>query len=289
MSSTKVQETDVLVVGAGFGGCYMLHLLRRNGFSVKVLEAGSTLGGVWCWNRYPGARVDCEMPYYGFSDPEIWSTWSWTERFPSHYQLRAYFEHVANTWDLWKDIELRTRVTEARWVGNRWHVKTEGGDEYVAKWLIAATGTSARPHTPQWKGMENFKGAMHHSALWPEEEVPLAGKRVAVIGAGSTGVQVVQEASKVASHLTQFIKSPNYALPMRQRQITVEEIYSQKALIPHVFKACRGTRTGLPIVNQGRKVFDDDDKKRHAVWDEQWKQGGFHWYLMLDVDELHPY
>ena len=217
------------------------------------------------------------MPYYGYSDPAIWETFYWTERYPSDTELRSYFHHAADVWDLWKDVSFRTRVVEARFSDGGWDVKTDNGDLYRCKWLIAATGTSAKPHVPQFDGMEKFKGAIHHSSLWPEEPVEMAGKRVAIIGAGSTGVQVVQEAAKVASSVTQFIRTPNYALPMRQRKITEDEIYANKALIPHVFKACRKTRTGLPIENCGRKVFDDPPDQRRALWEEQWKRGGFHW------------
>ncbi|KAF2486985.1 hypothetical protein BDY17DRAFT_288105 [Neohortaea acidophila] len=277
MGSVGEKKVDVLVVGAGFGGCYLLHILRKHGLSVQLLEAGTTVGGVWAWNRYPGARVDCEMPYYGFSDPDVWSTFTWTERYPCDTELRKYFQHVVKVWDLEKDIHLRTRVVEANYSNGGWRVKTDAGDHWSCKWLIAATGTSAKPHIPHWKGMEKFKGVIHHSSLWPEQPVDMAGKRVAVIGCGSTGVQVMQEAPKVAKAVTQFIKTPNLAVPMRQRQISEEEIYSNKCLYPHIFRACRGTRTGLPIENLGRKVFDDDDTTRRAIWDERWKRGGFNW------------
>jgi len=180
-------------------------------------------------------------------------------------------------WDLAEDIQLRTRVTEARYDKGYWTVKTTTGDTWTTKWLIAATGTSAKPHMPKWKGMDKFEGILHHSSLWPEEPVDMTGKRVAVIGAGSTGVQVMQEAPKVAQSVTQFIKSPNLAIPMRQRKISEEEIYANKCLYPHIFKACRGTRTGLPIENLGRKVFDDDHDTRQAIWEERWKRGGFNW------------
>lgn len=204
---------------------------------------------------------------------------TWTERYPSHVELRQYFRHVAEVWDLDKDIELRTRVTEARYESGRWHVKTTAGDTWSCKWLIAATGTSAKPHVPKWKGMEKFRGIIHHSAMWPQEGVDMKGKRVAVIGAGASGIQVMQEAPKVASAVTQFIKTPNLCVPMKQRQISEEEIYANKAIYPHVFKACKGTRTGLPIENTGRRVFDDDEKTRRAVWEERWKRGGFNWLV----------
>ena len=217
------------------------------------------------------------MPYYGYSDPAIWNTWTWKERYPGDSELRAYFRHVDKVWDLSKDISLRTRVTEAKWEDGKWSVKTADGDTYRAKWFVAATGTSFKQYIPTFKGIRDFRGVMQHSSLWPEEPVDMKGKRVDVIGAGSTGVQVVQEAAKVASNLTQFIKSPNLALPMRQRKMTPEEIYAYKAVVPHVFKACRKTRTGLPIENSGKRVFDVSAEERQALWEEQWKRGGFDW------------
>jgi cation diffusion facilitator CzcD-associated flavoprotein CzcO len=272
-------ELDVLVIGAGFGGCYMLHLLRKNGYKTKVVEAAKSPGGVWAWNRYPGARVDCEFPYYGFSDPDIWNTFEWTERYPDHSQLRRYFEHVADVWDLRRDMELETTVKSCEYregASPHWIVKTSKGSEYKCKWLVSATGTSFKQYMPEWKGRESFEGVLHHSSLWPHN-VDLAGKRVAVIGAGSTGVQIVQEASKVAASVTQFIRTPNIALPMRQRQITTDEIYTLKPCMPHVFKALRHTSAGQHFDGQELNTFDVDEKERLAFWDEQWKRGGFHW------------
>ncbi|EME43731.1 hypothetical protein DOTSEDRAFT_23863 [Dothistroma septosporum NZE10] len=282
--SMNEQDVDVIVIGAGFGGCYLLHKLRASGFSVKVLEAGSTLGGVWCWNRYPGARVDCEFPYYGFSDPAVWSTFEWTERFPSDKELRAYFEHVAEVWDLHRDIQLETRVVEARYQEhqNQWHLRTAASSKtWKCRWLIAATGTSFKQHIPEWRGRENFEGILHHSALWPEN-IEIEGKKVAVIGAGSTGVQIVQEASKVSQSVTQFIRSPNFALPMRQRKISEEERYSYLPQMPHVFRACRSTRSGLPTQTSDRKVFDDSAETRESRLEHNWKRGGFNWYVNPD-------
>lgn len=166
------------------------------------------LGGVWCWNVsdyvlplrtwmntddykcYPGARVDCEFPYYGYSDPNIWSTFTWTERYPSYKEIRRYFEHVDKVWDLSKDISLNTRVVEARFRDNGWDITTSAGDTHRSRWFIAATGTSARPYVPEFDGMGKFKGEVHHSSLWPDEPVDMKEKRVAVVGAGATGIQV---------------------------------------------------------------------------------------------------
>jgi cation diffusion facilitator CzcD-associated flavoprotein CzcO len=143
-------ELDVLVIGAGFGGCYMLHLLRKKGYKSKVVDAAKTPGGVWAWNRYSGARVDCEFPYYGYSDPEIWNTFEWTERYPDHSQLRRYFEHDADVWDLRRDMVLEITVKSCEYqegahgsaTSPHWIVKTSTGSEYKCKWLVSATGTS---------------------------------------------------------------------------------------------------------------------------------------------------
>lgn len=157
------QDLDALVVGAGFSGCYQLKVLRDSGFSVKLVEAGSNYGGVWHWNRYPGARVDSDGKYYQFSDPQIWKTWDWKQRFPGSEELRAYFKHVADVWDLRRDTEFGCFVKEAKWDDreHRWIVRTksEGGWKvWGVKWLLIHTGFAARRHFPDWKGIDSFKG-----------------------------------------------------------------------------------------------------------------------------------
>ena len=231
-----------------------MNLLRKNGFKTKILEAADKLGGVWAWNRYPGARVDCEVPYYGFSDPEIWSTWLWDERFPSDDRLREYFRHVDDVWKLSKDVFYNTRVTTASFQDGedpRWVIQTADGEMHRCKWLIAATGTSFKQYIPTWEGLDKYKGIIGHSSLWPEG-IDMKGKRVAVIGAGSTGVQVVQEGAKVASHLVQFIRTPNLAIPMCQRKISEEEIMANRQQFPIVFDACRKHVAGLPLMGTGK-------------------------------------
>ncbi|USW56787.1 Putative flavin monooxygenase, FAD/NAD(P)-binding domain superfamily [Septoria linicola] len=285
--STNTIEKDVIVIGGGFGGCYLLKLLREKGFSTTLIEAADRLGGVWAWSQYPGARVDCELPWYGFSDPAIWSTWMWTERYPSYIELRSYFDHVANVWDLHKDVLLNTRVVETKWQEDEqvWLTKTEDGQKYRSRWVIAATGTSFKQHIPEFPGKDKFRGEVHHSAVWPDS-LPLNGKKVAVIGAGSSGLQVVQESAKVCTELTQFIRTPNLAVPMRQRKITPEEILAHKCQFEHVFKACRTTRSGLPVVGTGRRTFDDSPEERKRLLEEQWTRGGFNWSVGCYADTL---
>jgi cation diffusion facilitator CzcD-associated flavoprotein CzcO len=287
--STSRFELDCLIIGAGFGGCYQLKLLRDAGFKTKTVDAASSIGGVWAWNKYPGARVDVEMPYYGYSDPAIWTNWNWTERYPGQVELSKYFEHVAKVWDLNKDVELGVRVVSATCVQDggqtRWEVVTQQGDTYVAKFLICGTGTSFKQHIPEWEGLKIFKGEIYHSSLWPDG-VDIDNKRIAVIGAGSTGVQVVQEAAKVSSKVTHFIRSPNIALPMRQRQVSREELYAYKPAFQHVLAACRTTPSGLPTTNTGIKTFDISEAERRALWDELWERGGFNWSIGGLADTL---
>lgn len=276
-SASNIVERDAVVIGGGFGGCYLLHLLRKNGYSAILLEAAPRLGGVWATSCYPGARVDCELPYYGFSDPAIWSTWNWTERFPSYKELRSYFAHVDKVWGLSQDVLCNTRVNHVEWEdsSNTWLISTVDGQKFRSTWALAATGTSFKPNIPELKGMDRFKGHIHHSAAWPEETVNLSAKKVAIIGAGSTGIQVMQESAKVASHVVQYIRTPNFAVPMRQRKISEEEIYHSKPHIPHVFSACKQSPSGLPLSRSTRKTFEDSDEERLEVWEENWKRGGF--------------
>lgn len=276
-------DLDCLIIGTGFGGCYQLHVLRKAGFTVKAVDAASQIGGVWAWNRYPGARVDVEMPYYGFSDPEIWSTWTWRERFPSGDELLQYFQHVDKVWDLSKDIDLGVTIVSATFEADngsgqpRWVCKTANGGTYTSKYLVCGTGTSFKPYIPKFEGLETYKGVAHHPAAWPAN-LDLKGKRVAVIGAGASAVQVVQEAAKVAAKVTEFIKTPNLAVPMRQRKVSHDEILAYKNVFPHGFDACRASRAGLPGPRATKKTFDVSDEERQAIWEETWARGGFNWY-----------
>jgi len=153
-------ELDALIVGAGFGGVYQLKILRDAGYKVKLVEHGADYGGVWFWNRYPGARVDSEIPHYEFSDPDLWEDWTWKQRFPGSEELRAYFAYVAKKWDLRKDTQFNTFVSSATWNDDqgRWMVNSKAGDMYKAKYLLLNTGFAAKRYIPDWKGIDSFKG-----------------------------------------------------------------------------------------------------------------------------------
>ncbi|MGK0227041.1 MAG: cation diffusion facilitator CzcD-associated flavoprotein CzcO, partial [Thermoproteota archaeon] len=196
MSTERTQDFEIVIVGAGFNGLYQLKRLRDAGWSVRLVEAGSGLGGVWHHNRYPGARVDCHVPNYEYSMPEIWQGWNWAERFPGREELVAYFDHVDSVWDLSPDIDLNTRVSSAHFDDeqHRWKLTTDDARSYSCQWLIMCTGFGSAPYVPDLPGLKDYSGAVHHTARWPLDGLDLEGKRVGIIGTGASGVQVAQEA-----------------------------------------------------------------------------------------------
>lgn len=213
---------EIVIIGAGFSGIYALHKLKDAGFDVHLFEAGTAVGGIWHWNCYPGARVDTAVPTYQLTSDETWEDLSWTERFPSFSELRTYFQHLVKVWHLEDAITFRTRLRSMQWdqAASEWYLRmsrTDGGketEELVARHVILCTGFGSKPYIPPLPGREKFKGEFYHTGLWPQDGVPIKGKRVAVIGTGASGVQLIQETSKTAKHLTVFQRTPNMALPM---------------------------------------------------------------------------
>src|SRR3712207_6254987 len=222
----RVTDFDAIIVGAGFSGLYALHKLRDEiGLSARVLEAGDGVGGTWYWNRYPGARSDSSSWIYCYSfDEELRREWQWSERYPQQPEMLSYLEHVAERFDLNRDIQLGTRVTEAAFdeETNRWEVRTDTGDVVSARFVIAALGALSAANVPDIPGLENFTGDWYHTAEWPHEGVDFTGKRVGAIGTGATGIQVAQEIAEQADHLTVFQRTPNYALPLGNHPLDPE-------------------------------------------------------------------
>ncbi|KAH8896923.1 cyclopentanone monooxygenase [Thozetella sp. PMI_491] len=272
----EVKELDVLIIGAGFGGCYSLHKLRQLGFTVHVFEAGSYLGGVWHWNNYPGARVDSEIPYYQFSVPQVWRKWNWTERFPSGDELKAYFAHVDQTLDLSKDITYSANVIDARYNEStaKWTVTTENGRTAVCTYLVCATGSCFKPHYPAFKDLDAFQGQLIHSTRWPKV-ANTEDKRVAIVGSGATAIQCTQEIAKVAKHLTVYIRTASISLPMCQRPLTELEQRIDKSTYQRTFDYCRKTKSGLGYDVRPGSVFELNDQEREELWEELWARGGF--------------
>jgi len=237
----NVEEFDVVIVGAGFNGLYQLYHLRQQGFSVRLIDAGADVGGTWYWNCYPGARVDSHVPNYEYSFEELWRDWNWTERFPSWDELRRYFQYVDGKLNLSQDIQFLRRVTSAQFDPglDQWHIQTDQCTDYRARYFILCTGFAAKAYVPDIEGIDQFKGECHHTALWPQDGLGFTGKRVGVIGTGASGVQVVQEASKDASHLTVFQRTPILALPMRQTKLDEATQGEMKKDYPENFRKRR--------------------------------------------------
>jgi cation diffusion facilitator CzcD-associated flavoprotein CzcO len=273
-------ETAVgaVVIGAGFGGLRMLRELRTLNIDAVVLERGSDVGGTWFWNRYPGARTDTESwAYcYSFSD-ELQQEWNWLERYPSQPEVLAYLRHVTDRFNLRRDIRFGTQVRSSIYdeSSNQWVVETDTGERLLCRYLIFATGPLSKPIAPSFPGLETFAGEWYLTARWPEQPVSFAGKRVAVIGTGSTGIQVVPEVAKQAAHVMVFQRTPNYAIPGRNRALTDEERRGIKDRYPEFWALTQRQASGFPI-RETRKTFAelDMDEQRDALA-RAFERGGF--------------
>jgi len=214
----EAPQYDAIVIGAGFAGLYQLHVLREMGLSATLLEAGSNVGGTWYWNRYPGARTDSPSNVYQFlfSD-DLVNEWQWSERFPSQPETERYLRWVADRLDLRRDIQFKQRVTKAIWSAEdaSWVIDTEDGSQLSARFVVSCMGPLSKPVIPEFKGQDTFAGTIVHTSRWPKEDIPLAGKRVAVIGTGATGIQVVQTIASEVAELSVFQRTANYTIPMK--------------------------------------------------------------------------
>jgi cation diffusion facilitator CzcD-associated flavoprotein CzcO len=246
-------DFDVVVVGAGFAGLYQLRHLRALGLRVVLLEAGTGLGGIWHWNCYPGARVDSHVPLYEFSDEAVWKDWYWDERFPDWRALRRYFEHVDGVWDLQRDIRFATRLDAAQWREDTrtWALTTDHGDTVTTRFVVLCTGFAAKPYIPDLPGLDTFAGPSPHTAQWPQDGLDMTNLRVGVIGTGASGVQVTQEAAKVASHVTVFQRTPILALAMQQRRLTRAEQDAAKVHYPARYRKRTESQSGFDYDSAG--------------------------------------
>ncbi|UOT05758.1 NAD(P)/FAD-dependent oxidoreductase [Rhodococcus opacus] len=278
-------DFDAIVVGAGFAGLYALHKLRdQMGLRVRVFEAGDGIGGTWYWNRYPGARCDIESLHYSYSysfSPELQQDWEWSEKYASQPEILAYLSHVADRFHLREDIAFGTRVTSAVWDEEHahWQVGTQHGASVTARYLISAAGNLSVPKTPEFDGIDSFAGEVYLTGTWPHEGVDFTGKKVAIIGTGSSGVQAITEIAKHASHLTVFQRTPNYATPLQNEPSDPNRVAAIKANYPSVREASRNTRVGIPYDKVLPSALAVTPEERRRVFDECWDEGGFRFFL----------
>ena len=271
-------EFDAIIVGAGVGGLYALHRLRALGLNVRVFEAGSDVGGTWYWNRYPGCRCDVEsMEYsYSFSD-ELQQEWQWPERYGTQPEILRYINHVADRFELRRDIQFDTRVLAARFdeATNRWTLETDGNGVFSAPFCIMATGNLSTPRVPDFPGLESFKGKSYHTGLWPHEGVDFTGLRVGVIGTGSSGVQSIPLIAKQAKHLHVFQRTANFTLPARNGPLDPDVERRHKAEYPERRRAAWDTPFGIaghpPPV---KSALEASEEERNAAYEAKWAAGG---------------
>ena len=285
---TADPELDAVVIGAGFSGLRMLIELRRLGLSAKVIDAGSDVGGTWCWNRYPGARTDSESWQYAYSfSRELQDEWRWTERYPSQPEVQGYLRHVADRFDLRRDLVLRTRVTAARYdeATATWTVTTDHDGTYSCRYLIGATGVLSEPYVPDLPGLDSFAGQWYLTANWPEHHVDFAGKRVAVVGTGASGVQIAPIIAHTAEHLSVFQRTPNFVMPGRNYTLSSAQRQAIRRDYDRIWESTRNHVFGFDMAPAGRVAGDLSADEQRRFLERAWETGGF--YFVFDAfDDL---
>jgi cyclohexanone monooxygenase len=287
-TSATVEQFDAIVIGAGFAGLRMLYELRELGLSVRVIETAADVGGTWYWNQYPDARTDSESWVYAFSfSRELQDEWDWTERFPSQPETHAYLRHVADRFDLRRDIELNTTVQAAAYDEDThsWNVTTDRGSAYRCTYLVPAVGLLSAPYQPDFPGHEKFAGDSYLTGRWPRDPVIFEGKRVAIIGTGSTGVQIIPVVAKTAKHLTVFQRTPNYVLPARNYAITEFERSEVRSKYDQVWEQAKDHFFGMAMKPPGRKAVELSPEERERVLEAGWEAGGFR-FIFETFDDL---
>ena len=271
-------DYDAIVIGAGVAGIYQLYKLRNLGMSVRVFEAGTGVGGTWYWNRYPGARFDSESYSYGYSfSQELLDEWDWSEHFASQPEILTYLQHVVAKFDLIKDIQFSSDVQSAIYsdATRSWEIQLQDGSRFTSRFLITGIGLLSQPTLPRISGIDTFKGQSFHTSRWPHEPVTYAGKRVAVIGTGATGVQTIQEVCKDVGHLTVFQRRPNWCAPLHNAKIGPHEMNDIRASYTEIFETCNQTAAGFLHTADERSTFEVAEKDRYEFWENLYASKGF--------------
>ena len=286
----RPRRLDVAIVGGGLAGLYAIHRLRKMGLSVRAYEQGSGIGGTWFWNRYPGARCDVESLEYSYSfSEELQQEWKWPERYGTQPEILKYINHVADRFDLRRDVQLDTRIETARFdrATGLWTLRTRDGETIEAPYVIMAAGNLSTPRLPDFKGLKSFKGKWYHSGLWPHEGVDFSGLRVGVIGTGSSGVQMIPIIAQQAKHLTVFQRTANFSLPARNAPMEAERESRHKAN----YRERRVAAYDTPFAIGGhprptRSALEVSDDERNRAYESKWQEGGSISYLYAYTDLL---
>ena len=288
MTTQQKPDFDAIAVGAGFAGLALIHHLREAGQSIRVFDRAADVGGTWTWNRYPGAMTDSESYYYCLTfSPELLQEWSWTRRFPDWKETHDYMRFVADKCDMWRDIQLNTEIVSADYQQDSglWLVKTGDGESYTCKYFISGMGMISEPVIPKISGMETFKGPLFHSSRWPQEGLDYAGKRVGIIGAGATTVQMVPVMAEDAASVTVFHRTPNFIMPAMQKPMTPEWEKEIKEHYDEIVKRCRNHSFGMDFNTAGRNLADTPREEIQQIFEENWN-GSFRWVFETFDDLL---
>lgn len=277
LAATK--HVDAVVIGAGFAGLYATYRLRDElGLSVRAFDAGGDVGGTWWWNRYPGARTDSFHSAYRFLfSEELVREWDYSERFPGRHEVLAYLNWVADRLNVRDVFQFNTRVTSAHYDESegRWWIRTDRGDEVSATYLVTGIGPLSARNLPPFPGIEEFRGEWYHSADWPEDGVDLAGKHVALIGTGSSGVQMLPHLAEQAERVTVFQRTPNYVVPSQNRDLSPGEQQEFQSRAMEIRGLVRENAFAMPLVARGKCVMEVDEQTRREIFEETWNRGGF--------------
>ncbi len=278
VKNQPIKEVDAVILGAGFAGLYMLHQLKSKGFSTIVYETGDGVGGVWYWNRYPGARCDIESIYYNYTfSKELYEEWTWTSRFPEQEEILRYLNYVADRLKLRSNIQFNTRVKAAHFdeEQHKWLVHLNDGHQVLAKYFITGIGCLSAANVPKFQGLDQFSGKWYHTGHWPHDKVDFTGKRVGIIGTGSSGIQAIPVIAKEAKHLTVFQRTPQYTIPARNHLYDEDFIRQTKGNFENLKHAMRNSVSGTPFAYNHPSAIEDSDHQRQKVFEEAWAQGGF--------------
>lgn len=290
--SESHNRVDAVIVGAGFAGLYQLYSFRRLGMTARVFEKGPEVGGTWYWNRYPGARCDVESMSYCYSfSPELEQEWTWSEKYPPQPEILRYIKHVADRFDLRRDITFNATIDRVVWdeQTKRWTVTTDAGETVVAQFVVMATGCLSMPKAPDIPGVDQYRGRLYHTADWPHEGVDFTGQRLAVIGTGSSGIQCIPILAGQAVDTTVFQRTPVFSLPARNRQLTDDEVAERKVNYRRWREQQRTSGFGVPVEVATKSALEVTDDERDATYRAAWEEGSLikvlstYTDLMIDV------